>query len=166
MKKAILKSVLPAVATLFFILPQACNQSGKNQNETHEHAQTESHEESHDHKSLAAAGLTLNSGAKWEADEPTNKNAAILLSIGKQFSKESNRTLDDYHTFGQDINSGINTMIKECTMEGEADKALHLWFLPLLEQAGTLKDATDTTGLSSVTSKMIHRLNEYDDYFE
>jgi hypothetical protein len=51
-------------------------------------------------------------------------------------------------------------------MEGEPDKALHMWFLPLLQQTGTLKKATDTTGLNNLTSEMIHRLHIYPEYFE
>jgi hypothetical protein len=81
----------------------------------------------------------LNNGAKWEADEPTNKNAGLLIANGDQFEKKSNRTLEDYHDFGNDINSGINKMIKECTMKGAQDQALHMWFLRVLKQTNTLK---------------------------
>lgn len=115
---------------------------------------------------MGSDSLTLNNGVKWESDEPTDRNAGVLVGIGDQFSKKSNRTLEDYHTFGNDINTALNTMIRECTMEGEADMALHYWFLPVLEQTGTLRDATDTTGLSSVTSEMTQRLRIYGDYFE
>lgn len=163
MKKAVLQLVLPG---LLFILPQACNQPGGNSGQAHTHPQAETHDESHAHESMASVNLTLNHGAKWKADEPTNKNAEILIAAGGRFSKNPNGTLEDYQAFGREIHSGINTMIRECTMEGDADKALHLWFLPLLEQTGTLKDATDTTGLSLVTSEMIHRLGVYKDYFE
>lgn len=162
MKNSILKLVLPIVAVILFILPQACNQSEKNQDQT----QTEQHDEDHSHDGAVSGQLTLNNGAKWQADDPTNKNAADLISIGEQFSKKSNITLEDYHAFGNDINSGINKMIRECTMEGEADQALHYWFLPLLEHSGTLQKATDTTGLSSITSEMNDRLGIYTNYFE
>ncbi len=166
MKKNILKLVLPTVVFSIFILAQGCNQSGKHQ----ELAPTEANEhetgDSHDHDSMATDSLTLNNGAKWKADEPTNKNAGALIATGDQFSKSSKRTLDDYHAFGNDITSGINKMIKECTMEGKEDAALHLWFLPLLKQTNALKEATDTTGLGAVTSEMIHRLQMYKNYFE
>lgn len=166
MKKNVLKLVLPIAVFFIFILAQGCNQSGKNQEQaptgTTEHATSESHE----HESMASDSLALNNGAKWKADEPTNKNAGLLIATGDQFSKNSKRTLEDYHAFGNDITSGINKMIKECTMEGKEDAALHLWFLPLLQQTGTLKDAKDTTGLGSVTSEMIHRLQMYKNYFE
>lgn len=172
MRNAILKLVLPVATILLFIMASACNQSGNNQDQTqterHDHVQTEQHEENHDHNHDGAVSgqLILNNGAKWQADDPTNKNAANLISIGEQFSKKSNRSLEDYHAFGNDIHSGINKMIRECTMEGAADQALHFWFLPLLEQTSTLKEATDTTGLSSTTSEMVNRLEIYNDFFE
>ena len=168
MKKAVSKLVLSVAMVMFFIVPQACNPSGKNQDqaqtEAHEHSETD--EDHHDHESIAAESLTLDNGTKWEADEPTNNNANLLISIGDRFSDISNKTLEDYQIFGKDILGGINKMIQECSMEGAADHALHLWFLPLLEQSRTLQEATDTTGLASLTSEMIHRLNEYYDYFE
>ena len=168
MKKAVFQLVLSVAMVILFIVPQACNQSGKNQDqaqaEAHEHAETD--DDHHDHESIAGESLTLNNGAKWEADEPTNNNADLLISIGDRFADISNKTLEDYQTFGKDILAGINKMIQECSMEGAADHALHLWFLPLLEQSKTLQEATDTTGLDSLTSEMIHRLNEYYDYFE
>ena len=170
MKKNVFKFILPLATALFFIMPQACNQSGKEQDkvqtETHQHEHPDSYEEHHEHESMSSDSLVLNNGAKWNADEPTNKNAGLLIATGDQFAKKSNRTLEDYHTFGKDITSGINKMINECTMEGAPDQALHLWFLPLLKQTGTLKEATDTTGLNNLSSQMIHRLHIYHDYFE
>lgn len=170
MKKNLFKFVLPFATALLFIMPQACNQSGKNQDqtqsETHEHEPSDSQAENHEHESMVSDSLVLNNGAKWKADVPTNKNAGLLIATGDQFGKKSNRTLEDYHAFGNDINSGINKMINECTMEGAPDQALHMWFLPVLKQTGTLKNATDTTGLGNLTSEMIHRLHIYPDYFE
>lgn len=167
MKNVYRKLVLPTIVVLSFIILQACNQSGEKQEPTDQHnpAQIEHHEDEHAHEGNVSGKLTLNNGSKWLADDPTNKNAATLISIGEQFSKKSNKTLTGYRAFGNDIQSAINKMIKECTMKGEADQALHYWFLPILEQVNTLKEATDTTGLSSITSEMNHRLNEYHDYF-
>lgn len=168
MKSIYLKLVLPTIVVLSFITLQACNQSREKQEPTEQHnpAQMEQHEDEHVHDGNVPGMLTLNNGSKWLADDPTNKNAATLISIGEQFSKRSKKTLTDYQAFGNDIQSAINKMIKECTMKGEADQALHFWFLPILEQVNTLKEATDTTGLSSITSEMNHRLNEYHDYFQ
>ena len=164
MKKTTPKLLFLFVAAFFLILTQACNQNTKEQ----EHVSAEDHEHDYTHADEGDVTdmLTLNNGSKWVADEPTNKNASILISIGEEFSKKSDKTLEDYHAFGNDVTDAINVMIKECSMEGEADEALHYWFLPLIKQANTLKEATDTTGLSEVTSEMIDRLNAYNDFFE
>lgn len=170
MKKTAPKLFLLFAAAFLFILPQSCKQNAKKQEHQHEQAEADAHEHeddhAHSHEGVDSDMLTLNNGSKWMADEPTNKNASILISIGEMFSKDSDKTLEDYHTFGNDINAAINLMIKECSMKGEADQALHYWFLPLLEQVNTIKEATDTIGLGTITSEMIHRLKEYNDYFE
>ncbi len=170
MKKNVLKFILPAALFFLFILVQGCNQGGNEQakstTDTGEHAQSEQLEGSHEHQNTSSDKLALNNGAKWKADESTNKNVALLVATGNKFSTSSKRTLEDYHGFGKDISAGINKMINECTMKGAADEALHHWFLPVLQQTKTLGDATDTTGLGSVASGMIDRLHIYPNYFE
>lgn len=178
MKNTFFKFSISLVVLLSFIILQACNQPETNQEQTEtgqeEPTETEMHEHHHEHDDAHAHGhegdttdmLSLNNGSKWSADEPTNRNAAVLISIGEEFSGKSNITLEDYQTFGKDINAAINTMIKECTMKGEADQALHYWFMPILTHANTLQTATDTSGLSHTASEVNHRLHEYHDYFE
>lgn len=162
MKKTAPTLFLVLGAAFLFISAQACNQNTKE----HQHDRAEAEDHHHAHEGDVSDMLTLNNGSKWLADESTNNNASILISIGEEFSKDADKTLEDYRTFGNDINAAINVMIKECSMEGKADEALHYWFLPVLKQASILEEATDTTGLSHVTSEMVHRLNEYGDYFE
>lgn len=168
MKNILTKLVATAALSLFFIAIQACKQTGKEQDltEHHHHEEALDKHDSHDHGSHEEDRLTLNNGAKWQDDEPTQKNANIIISIGDQFEKVDNRTLEDYNAFGEDVIEAINTMIRECTMEGEADLALHFWFAPILHQAEVLKDATDTTGLSEISSEMIDRMRVYHDFFE
>jgi len=163
-----MKSSLITVASmaLLIIMAQACNRSGKDHMQTEHHHEEHAEGETHDHESPAEDMLTLNNGAKWQADEPTNRNAGVINSIGENFLKNNNRTLETYNALGTDISQAINTMIRECTMKGEADQALHYWFAPMLQRAGTLKNATDTTGLSDITSEMIERMRMYQDYFE
>src|SRR5690606_22698145 len=145
----------------------SCNQSEKNGNQI----QTEQHDEIHDHEAHdqenhSVDRLTLNNGAKWPADAPTNKNAKIIISIGDQFLENDNKNLQDYQTFGSDVNEAINTMIQECTMKGEADMALHFWFAPIMQSAHILKEASDTNELRNIALKMNDRMHSYHEYFE
>lgn len=171
MNTVIPKLLAPIMVVFLFLTIQACNQSGKDQEQTlsEEHNQThDTHDEhaDHDHEMAETHILTLNNGAKWQADAPTNHNAQMLMAIGEQFSDKNQHALEDYQTFGNDVNAGINKMIRECTMEGAPDQALHVWFAPLLGQASTLSKATDTSGLDNIASEMVHRLEMYPEYFE
>jgi len=165
------KLLAPLMVVFLFLTIQACNQSGNVQEQSHTEVHDQAHDThdehvDHDHEMAETHILNLNSGAKWQADEPTNHNAQMLMAIGKQFSDKAQPTLKDYQTFGGDVNAGINKMIRECTMEGAADQALHVWFAPLLGQASTLSRATDVDGLAEIAAEMIHRLEIYPDYFE
>lgn len=169
MKSISIKWISLAAMALVFVIMQACNQSEKKNDQV----QTEPHDEAHHHDEAAhddegheADRLTLNNGAKWPADAPTNKNAKIIISIGDQFLEKDNKTLEDYKAFGNDVNEAINTMIRECTMKGDADMALHFWFAPLLQDVSTIKAATDTTELDETAHKMIDRMRMYPQYFE
>lgn len=168
MKSIFVKRVFLAATALLFIMTQACNQSEKkkNQVQTELHDEVHGHDEAHDNENYTADRLALNNGAKWSADKPTNKNAKIIISIGDQFLENDNRTLEDYQAFGEDVTEAINIMIRECTMKGEADMALHFWFAPLVQNANTLKEATDTKELRDIALKMIDRMHMYHKYFE
>lgn len=180
MKLSVEKTLLPLAVIMLFIVAQSCNQKKKqgevhieqhekNQGEhkgNHEHAEEQEHTEEHDHAGFELEELTLNNGEKWQADKPTNRNAENLLAIGNRFSKKDHRTLEDYRTFGSEVEAGINKMIRECTMRGEPDVALHIWFFPILEGAESLKEANNAEGLEEVSSEMIKRMRIYDDFFE
>lgn len=171
MKTTFSKLFLLFVAAFLFAMNQSCeNDHAEEHNHTehtnHDDHDAHDHDHDHDHVSDGVDKLTLNDGQKWEADEPTNKNVEMLVSIGKEFSNDADKSLEDYNKFGSDVIDAINVMIKECTMEGAADQALHYWFLPIMNNANSLKDATDIAGLDDVASETIGRMNVYQDYFE
>lgn len=176
MKHHIIKLFLTVATLTCFILIQSCNNSSEEHHDQSQHHEQSEDHDNHDHESISMGShghegmseerLSLNNGAKWEADEPTNRNAEKIRTIGTQFQEIEEKGLEEYQTFGQEVNESINTMIRECTMEGEADQALHIWFLPLLQHAETLQDATDTDGLDQIADKMIDRINMYSGYFE
>ena len=172
MKSGNVKYSLAIALALIYILAPSCNQSEKSDDQMH----TESHDEIHeqggvdddhaDHGDHSVDQLTLHNGAKWPADAPTNKNADVIISIGDQFSKMNPKTVEDYKTFGNDVNEAINTMIRECTMKGEADMALHYWFAPILQNASDLKETSNINELENIASEMIDRIHIYHQYFE
>lgn len=81
--------------------------------------------------------LKLNDGKKWQADQPTRENVAHLQSLAVSYESEPPSSVSGLQTFGSEVNEGINQMIRECTMTGEADEALHHWFFPIMNKSLT-----------------------------
>ena len=146
---------------IFFILFStafllACNQ-GSNKNESNEHA-TSDHAETSE--------LTLNNGAKWKADSSTNRHLISIKTTANIFKVGPFPAVDKYQILGSDIQEELNSMIKDCTLKGAPDEALHKWMLPILRQAGELKNVSDTAIAKPIFDSLDKRINIYYDYFE
>ncbi len=137
-------------------LLSACNQSS-NKVEPGEHV-------SHDQDQAIA--LTLNNGAKWQADSSTNQHLIEIKTMANMFKVAPFPAIEKYQILGSDIQAGFNSMIKDCTLKGAQDEALHKWMLPILDQARELKNVTDTAIARPIFDSIDHRINIYYDYFE
>src|SRR5665647_479903 len=84
----------------------ACNQSS-NKAESKEHA-------SHDQDQTTE--LSLNNGAKWQADSITNNNVSYLKNIADKFKIKPSHSVNDYQTLSTDLNNALNKMIQQCIM--------------------------------------------------
>lgn len=147
---------------IFFILFStalflSCNQS--NQKEPAE-------DHAHDAHAQESTELTLNNGAKWQADSSTNRHLINIKNTANMFKVAPSPSVDRYQTLGSDIQSGLNSMIRDCTLEGAPDEALHKWFLPIMRQADELKNVSDTGKARPIFDSLDQRINIYYDYFE
>ena len=146
---------------IFFILFStafllACNQ-GSNKNESNEHV-TSDHAETSE--------LTLNNGVKWKADSSTNRHLISIKTTVNMFKVGPFPSVDKYQILGSDIQDELNAMIKDCTLKGAQDEALHKWMLPILRQAGELKKVSDTAIAKPIFDSLDKRINIYYNYFE
>lgn len=146
---------------IFFILfvtafLLSCNQPTK-KNEQAENATNDKVETSE---------LALNNGAKWQADSSTNRHLISIKTTANMFKVGPFPAVDKYQILGSDIQDGLNAMIKDCTLKGAPDEALHKWMLPILRQAGELKNVSDTAIAKPIFDSLDQRINMYYDYFE
>lgn len=140
-------------STAFFL---SCNQSS-NQKEPVENSMHETHENNE---------LTLNNGAKWQADSSTNRHVVSIKTMANMFKVAPFPAAEKYQILGADVQAGFNSMIQDCTLKGAQDEALHKWMLPILRQAGELKNVTDTAIGRPIFDSLDHRINIYYDYFQ
>lgn len=110
--------------------------------------------------------LTLNNGAKWKSDDPTNANVADLKKIVADFKTKPDPSTEDYQALNGNLGRGLNKMIQECKMEGPDHDALHLWLEPVLKQNAQLKELTSAAESKRVFDSLDTRLNIYNNYFE
>ena len=140
-------------STAFFL---SCNQSS-NQKEP---------VENHNHNDSVSTELTLNNGAKWQADSSTNRHLAGIKTMANMFKVAPFPTADRYQMLGSDIQAKLDTMVQDCTLKGAPDEALHKWMLPILHQSRELQNITDTAQAKPIFDSLDQRINIYYDFFE
>lgn len=105
-------------------------------------------------------------GTKWKADSSTNNNVANLKSILIKFDAANNKSVDAYKQLGNELQAGLDKMIKECKMGGADHDALHKWLEPLIKQVNDLKSSADEKSAEAKTTEIREQLNVYSQFFE
>ena len=149
-----MKKILFIVFSTIFLV--ACNQ-GVNKNESTENSK---------HDDQVAAALTLNNGAKWQADSSTNRHLVSLKTTTNMFKIDPYPPVEQYHIFSVDLKKGLDSMIQDCKLTGAPHEALHKWLEPVLRQTNELKNVSDTATARSVFDSLYQRINIYYDYFQ
>jgi hypothetical protein len=104
-------------------------------------ATTEAWHEQHDTTTVkTAASLQLNKGAKWKTDAPTSKNVAAMVTVLKD---SSNLGVANKARLEKQLQMRIDTLVRECRMEGPDHDALHVWLQQVLQDLKEMKDGSD-----------------------
>lgn len=140
-------------STLLFL---SCSQPA-NQKEPADNGSHDTHE---------STELTLNNGEKWQADSSTNRHLVSIKNTVNMFKVAPFPAVEKYQILGSGIQKGLNSMVQDCTLKGAPDEALHKWMMPILHQAGELKNVTDTAIAKAIFDSLDQRVNIYYDYFE
>jgi hypothetical protein len=114
--------------------------------------------EEHEHD---APALQLNNGAKWKADSTTLVNVSSITQLvnDSNYRNEKNRI-----EFSGQLQSRLDTLVKQCKMTGPDHDALHAWLKPVLHDVKELKeDGDEYNEKFTVLQKDVQR---FYDYFE
>lgn len=81
--------------------------------------------------------LQLNDGRKWKADEATRRNVAAMVNVvnDRSYTIAANRG-----ALVSNMQSNIDTLVKECRMKGPEHDALHVWLEEVLKDMKALKE--------------------------
>lgn len=153
-----MKSLLVTLAAAIFLL--SCNDAGKHA-DTHEHETEATTTEKH----AEPTALALNNGARWKADASTNTHVDNMRGFVQQYHKRS-KTMEDYHTIGEELQGSLNTLVQQCTMKGADHDALHAWLEPFMTTVKDLKSAPDEQAAKAKFTSLHDQLEEYPKFFE
>jgi hypothetical protein len=73
---------------------------------------------------------------------------------------------DDFHTVADELQSGLNKVMKECRMKGADHEALHHWLEPILMEVKDLKAVMHIGDGNKSFEKIYQQLTVYKHYFE
>jgi len=118
------------------------------------------------HQHSEPSKLALNDGAKWKSDESTNKNVAELEAIVRRFTNRQPKGTADFTSVANELQTGLDKLIKECRMQGADHEALHQWLEPLMKNVSELKSADNEKSSSELFNEISEQLINYHQYFE
>jgi hypothetical protein len=115
-----------------------------------------------EHQTENAAAPQLDNGAKWKTDAATKKNVAAL----KQVMNDS-AFIAAPGKLAAALQNRLDTLINQCTMQGQAHEALHQWLEPIIHSVKELKeDGEKESERQEALTAIRKALEDFDKYFE
>jgi hypothetical protein len=105
--------------------------------------------------------VPLNNGSKWKADEVTKKNVAELLQVVNNSSYADEKKRSQLYATMQ---TKIDTLVKQCKMQGPEHEALHVWLKKILEDMKKLKE--DDNEYGPAYANLRKDVESFNTYFE
>ncbi len=122
--------------------------------------------EQHDHETVkeqeqSGGSPSLNNGRKWKADEATRKNAAEMAQVvNDRAYADAAKRMQLYAA----LQTKIDTMVKQCTMQGPEHDALHVWLTGVL---GDMKELKEEAGeYNEVRADLKKDIEQFNTLFE
>jgi hypothetical protein len=107
--------------------------------------------------------LTLNNGRKWKVVEHMSVYIRNMEKAVEDFETSPNK---DYKELAKIIDKNIRDLTSNCTMEGKAHDALHVWLIPFVRLSEKFDVATDSTEQEKIFQEFKTSFKKYNTYFE
>lgn len=91
-------------------------------------------------KENTAMEVQLNRGNKWKADQATKKNVEAMLQV---VNDSVYADVTKKRQLSANLQSKIDTLVKQCSMQGAEHDALHLWLEKVVKDIKKLKEEDD-----------------------
>lgn len=142
----------------------SCGNTSENDQDHDDHDHEEHEAEPKDEEHVDSENtLDLNNGNLWSANVETTEGIGKMVVLMDSFS--DTESVEAYSKLSKDLNAALNTILKECTMEGEAHENLHTYLFPMFEMIAGI-GSTDLNTCQANYGKLKEQLSDYPNYFE
>lgn len=152
-------STLTITAIFSSLIFFSCNNTSKeNEGETTEIASKEEDHHENDHENEA---IVLNNGEKWKVDANMMPHIRNMEKDILDFATDEKK---DYKSLAKKLQSNIDLLTSNCTMEGQAHDELHKWLLPyidLVDELSKVKDDIKATKQFEYIQTSFSTFNQY-----
>lgn len=130
----------------------------------HEHQSAPAAQEHSQHgEHVALPAMRLDAGKKWQMDDHTR---TLFKKMEADFAHADHSSLEGLRSIGGTLKSELDTLIKGCTMTGDAHTMLHVYLTDYMTAVDKLATAPTVTDGRTEAVKIKGFLDRYDDYFE
>jgi TolA-binding protein len=143
------------ISLFLFSCSNTSNEKSKQQTETVTH---EEHQHSDDVQTIE-----LNNGEKWKVE---GNMITHIRNMEIDINSFANVEQKDFKSLAEKLQSNIDLLTSNCTMEGKAHDELHKWLLPYIDIVKELSEAKDETEASKLFKNIQTSFTTFNQYFQ
>jgi hypothetical protein len=126
----------------------------------HDHEEVEDEKEEH---AQDESTIELDNGNLWSANIETTEGITKMVGLMDSFSDVE--SVEAYSILSGHLNTTLNTILKECSMEGEAHDHLHTYLFPMFNMIAGI-GSTELKTCKVNFNALEKQLAEYPKYFD
>ncbi len=107
--------------------------------------------------------IELNNGEKWKVDANMILHIRNMENDVISFAQVEQK---DYQSFAEKLQSNIDLLTSNCTMEGKAHDELHKWLIPYIDMVKELSEAEEGTQASNQFKNIQISFTTFNQYFQ
>ena len=112
---------------------------------------------------VALPAMRLDAGKKWQMDDHTR---TLFKKMESDFAQADHSSLEGLRSIGGTLKGELDTLIKGCTMTGDAHTMLQVYLTDYMTAVDDLATAPNVADGRTEAVKIKGYLDRYDDYFE
>ncbi len=119
-------------------------------------------EEGHTHDKVTNA-IELNNGEKWKV---VPEMLLHIRNMENDVTTYKNTAQNDYKSLSLKLQSSIDLLTSNCTMEGKAHDELHKWLLPYIDLVNDLAESKDKNESAKYFKNIQISFTTFNQYFQ